>query len=247
MRRYGRWLAALAALGLVASPAGAEAAQDGFFGPAKDFELQPEVDVYVHVAPETRLLFESQGSWIPGEGYTAIALGAHVDWYVVPFFRRLLAPDEAKTRALDLRLGLRYSGTLDPGTASPSQVLAIQFDFTPRYFLPGDILASNRNRGQVRWTFDTDEHVSFLYRGRIQLERELELGHVGLTPFVNAELFWQAPPSMWEQFRMQAGLQCSFGGIGRGQVIEVNYSTVTYLQPTRSWRPMVGVIWYLYI
>jgi hypothetical protein len=52
---------------------------------------------------------------------------------------------------------------------------------------------------------------------------------------------------VWEQFRMQVGLQCSFGGIGRGQVIEVNYTTVTYLQPTRSWRPVVGVIWYLYV
>jgi hypothetical protein len=241
--RLGRCLAALAAL---AGAAGAAAAPDGFFGPAKDAELQPEVDLHVHLGEEARLLFQAQGSWIPGEGYTALALGAYLDWFVLPFFRRLVSPDVAKTRALDLRLGVRYTGTIDPGTGSPSQDLAVQLDFTPRYFLPGGILASNRNRAQVQWAFGAEHPASFLYRGRLQLEREFPVGGAGLTPFANAELYWQAPPSMWEQFRMQAGLQASFGGIGRGQVIEVNYSAVTYLQPGRSWRSVIGLVWYLY-
>jgi hypothetical protein len=31
-----------------------------------------------------------------------------------------------------------------------------------------------------------------------------------------------------------------------GQPFEVNYATVTYLQPARSWRPVLGIIWYQY-
>ncbi len=247
MQRLGRVLALPVVLAALSGAAGTAAAQDAFFGPAKDFELQPEVDLYVHLAPETRLLFQAQGTWIPGESYTELALGAFLDWYTLPFFRHLLSPDEAKTRALELRLGLLYTGTIDAGTGKPSQVLATQFDFTPRYFLPWGILAANRNRALLQWTFGSGENVSFLYRGRLQLEREFEVGKIGLTPFASAELFWQAPPSMWEQFRMQAGLQWSFGGIGRGQVVEVNYSAVTYLQPGRSWRSVVGIIWYLYV
>ncbi len=247
MRRLGRVLALPFVLAALAGAAGTATAEESFFGPAKDFELQPEVDVYVHLVPDTRLIFQAQGSWIPGESYTELALGAFLDWYTLPFFRHLLSPDEAKTRALELRLGLLYTGTIDAGTGKPSQVLAIQFDFTPRYFLPWGILAANRNRALFQWTFGSDGGFSFLYRGRLQLEREFEAGRVGLTPFANVELYWQAPPAMWEQFRLQAGLQCSFGGIGRGQVLEANYSAVTYLQPGRSWRSIVGIVWYVYV
>jgi hypothetical protein len=247
VQRLGRVLALPVVLAALSGAARTAAAQDAFFGSAKDFEVQPEVDLYVHLLPDTRLLLQAQGSWIPGENCSGLALGAYVDWFTLPFFRHLLSPDEAKTRALDLRLGLRYTGTVHAGTGNSSQILAVQFDFTPRFFLPWSILASNRNRAQGRWTFGSGEHVSFLYRGRLQLEREFEVGRVGLTPFANAELFWQAPPSMWQQFRMQAGLQCSFGGVGRGQVVEVNYSAVTYLQPGRSWRSIVGIVLYVYV
>jgi hypothetical protein len=71
-------------------------------------------------------------------------------------------------------------------------------------------------------------------------------GFVGLTPFVNAEFVWQSPPAMWSQFLMEAGLQASFHWFGRGQTFEVNYSAVTSLQPSRSWRPVLGVVWYQY-
>lgn len=72
------------------------------------------------------------------------------------------------------------------------------------------------------------------------------MGQLGLTPSVNVEWIWQAPPAMWTQFQMQAGLQASVHWFGRGQTIEVNYSTGTYLQPSRSWRPVLGVVWYQY-
>jgi hypothetical protein len=48
---------------------------------------------------------------------------------------------------------------------------------------------------------------------------------------------------MWNQFRMEAGLQASVHWFGRGQTFEVNYSTVTNLQPSSNWRPVLGVIW----
>lgn len=67
-----------------------------------------------------------------------------------------------------------------------------------------------------------------------------------LTPFLNAEFIWTTSQDMWSQFRMQVGLQLGAHWFGRGQVIELNGSIFTYLQPTRSHSPVVGLVWYQY-
>jgi hypothetical protein len=232
---------------LLATQGGNARAQGtSFFGPNDGFEIQPEVDVYWHVAEDARLLLEAQGTSIPSQDYGSVAVGVYGDWMLAPFFRDLVSPDQALTRALNLRLGVRYVGTLDPGTIGSSQRLAIQLDVTPRYFLPWSILLSNRNRLQVQWQLGETDSFNFRYRGRLQVQREFDVDQAGLTPFMNVEWVWQAPPAMWLQFRMQAGLQTSVHWFGRGQTFEVNYSTVTYLQPGRSWRPVLGIIWYQY-
>jgi hypothetical protein len=246
-RREGLRLALIAATLLVAAHGGQARAQGTpFFGPDQGFEIQPEVDVYYHVSEDARLLLEVQGMSIPTRGNGSIAVGAYGDWMLAPFFRNLVSPDQALTRALNLRLGVRYLDTLDPGATGSSQRLAIQLDVTPRYFLPWSILLSNRNRLQAQWQLGEADSFTFRYRGRLQVQREFDVGGVGLTPFVNVEFIWQSPPAMWVQFRMQAGLQASVPWFGRGQTFEVNYSTVTYLQPARTWRPVLGIIWYQY-
>jgi hypothetical protein len=232
---------------LVLATGTAAGAQDtGFFGPDKGLELQPEVDVFRHVADGVRLLLQIQDSAIPSEGNNTLAVGGFVDWFVAPVVRNLVSPDKALTHALNLRLGVRYRGTLAEGTVGPAQSVALRFEVTPRYFLPWSILLSNRNRLQVNWNLGGSDSVTWIYRGRLQAQREFDAGGVGLTPFVNVEFVWQSPPAMWNQFRMEAGLQASVHWFGLGQTFEVNYSTVTYLQPSRSWRPVLGVIWYQY-
>jgi hypothetical protein len=86
-------------------------------------------------------------------------------------------------------------------------------------------------------------------RVRPQLEREFPLsleGDTSLTPFVNVEFIWTTSQDMWAQLRMQAGLQLAVHWFGAGQVIEVNGMVVTYLQPSRSYSPVIGVVWYQY-
>jgi hypothetical protein len=221
------------------------AQEASFFGPNQGFEIQPEVDVYYRVSDNARLLLQLQDTAVPSTGSNSTFVGGFADGYVAPLVRKVLNPDEALVHALALRLGLVYTNTLAPGAAGSTQTLGIQFQATPRYFLPWSILLSNRNRILTRWTLGGGSFL-FRYRGRLQVEREFPVGEVGLNPFVNAELFWQSPPSMWSQFRMQAGLQASVHWFGRGQTLEVNYSTITYLQPSRSWRPVLGIILYLY-
>ena len=217
----------------------ASAQESGFFGPNKGFELQPEVDAYYHVEEDLRLRMQVQSTIIPSEDNAAINVGGFVEWLLSPLARQLLHPDRSKTRALALSLGVRYYGTLDPGTVGPSQTLVLQGDFIPRYFLPWSILLINRNRVQARWELETSDPFSFRYLGRLLLERELEIDKVGLTPFADVEFQSGVSPGDVEGVLAEGGLQCSFGG----QVLEAKYSAITYLQPSRSWRPMVSVIW----
>jgi len=230
----------------LALPATSRAQESGFFGSSQGFEVQPEVDLFYHLADGVRLLLQVQDTAIPSEGNNTLAVGGFVDWFVAPAFRELISPDKALTHALNLRLGVRYKATLDPGTVGTAQSVAIRFEATPRFFAPWSILLSNRNRFQVNWNLGGNDSATYIYRGRLQAQREFDVGDVGLTPFVNVEFVWQSPPAMWNQFRMEAGLQASVHWFGRGQTFEVNYSTVTYLQPRRSWRPVLGIIWYQY-
>jgi hypothetical protein len=231
---------------VLAVPAMGSAQDTGFFGPDKGFEIQPEVDVFYHVADGFRLLLQVQDTAIPSEGNNTLAVGGFADWFVAPVLRELISPDRSLTHALDLRLGVRYKGTLAEGTVGPAQSMAIRLEVTPRFFAPWSVLLSGRNRLQVNWNLGGNDSVTYIYRGRVQAQREFDVGGVGLTPFVNLEFVWQSPPAMWSQFRMEAGLQASVHWFGRGQTFEANYSTVTSLQPSRSWRPVLGVIWYQY-
>ena len=115
--------------------------------------------------------------------------------------------------------------------------------------MPGGILVTLRNRVEAQG--DLDQAASFVWRlqTRAQLEREFVLSHEGrssVTPFLNAEFVWTTSQNMWAQFRMQAGRQLAVHGFGQGQVIELNGSVVTYLQPARSCSPIIGVVWYPY-
>ena len=221
--------------------------EGNYFGPAQPLQLRPEVDAYYHLGEDFRLLAQAQSTFIPADSNSTLNVGAFADWMIAAVFRPLLSPDLAKSRALNLRLGLRYLTTLDPGTLKSSQTIVLQGDVTPRYFLPWGILLSNRNRLQARWSLGSSDSFSFRYCGRIQVEREFDVGRVPLTPFVNAELVWASPPAMWTQYRMEAGLQYGFHWFGRGQIIEANFTALTKLQPSHSWSPVLGFVWYLYL
>ena len=235
---------AAAAVALFALEARAQGT--GYFGPEMPFQIQPEVDAYLKLGKDFRLLAQLQTTFIPADSNSTANVGVYGDWLIGAPVRSLLSPDESKTRTADLRVGLQYDTTLDPGTQNSSRTLVLQEDFTPKFFLPWDILLSNRNRFQERWSLEGSDGFSFRYLGRLQFEREFDVGHSSLTPFLNAELTWSAPPAMWTEFRVEAGVQHGPHWFGWDQIIELNFSIVTKLQPSHSWSPVVGLIWYVF-
>jgi hypothetical protein len=230
------------AFGLVALLATAPVQAQGFFGPQGPTAWMPEVDAYFRVADGVRLQAQVQPYLVPAQNVSQVNFGIYGSWLVADVLRELLSPDKAKTHAVDMRVGLLYCATLDPGTQGPGNLWILQAELTPRFNLPGGILSSVRNRVSFNWAVDGASGFFFVYRGRFQLEREIEVGRAPITPYVNVEFLWQQQPAMWTQFRIQGGLQVGFDLFARGQTVELNYVAVTSLQPSRSWTPQVGLV-----
>ena len=223
----------------------ADATASDFFGPSDGLQIQPELDVFERLSDDFRLIQRVLPTFIPSQGYSEMGLGAYVGLFVAPLTTRTISPDLARRRRLDIRLGVEWYPSLEEGTARASNVLLADLECTPRLVVPGEVLFTLRYRVEARWQLA--EPTSFTWRLRIrpQLEREFDLSDtVSLTPFVNAEWIWSTTRDMWDQFRMQVGLQLGVYWFGAGQMIEVSGSVFTYLQPSRSHAPVLGAVFY---
>jgi hypothetical protein len=220
-----------------------------FFGSSEGLQVWPELDVFVGAGDAFRIIGKLEPTWIPSLGNYSAGASIYGNWLVSPFMPTLTSPEIAKRRRLDVRVGLSWYPTVVAGNAGWANLLQAEAEATGRTTIPGEVLATLRNRVEARWQLD--EPTSFAWRLRIrpQIEREFGLSAQpvsSLTPFANVEFIWSTSDDMWDQFRMQAGLQLGVEWFGKGQVIEVNGAIVTYLQPARSHAPVIGVVWYQY-
>ena len=220
-----------------------------FFGPSQGLQLQPELDVIQGFGDSFRVIAKLEPTFVPSESNATAGVSLYGAWMLAPFMETTITPDIAKRRRLDVRLGVSWYPTTVSGTAGWSNLLQLEGEATVRESIPWQILATLRSRVEAVWQLDEPTSFVWRLRARLQLEREFDFSdrnHTSLTPFANAEVVWTTSQNMWAQFRMQAGLQLGVQWFGKGQVIEVNGSVVTYLQPSRSYSPVIGVVWYQY-
>jgi hypothetical protein len=245
-----RWLAVLPiAVAAMAVPVGARADVSDFFGPSQALQLQPEVDVIQAFGRSFRIIVKVEPTFVPLQSYGEMGVSLYAAWFVAPLTEPLLSPDIAKRRRLDVRLGAGWYPTLDAGTQGWSNLLMVEGEATVRTMIPGSVLATSRNRVEARWQLDEPTSFTWRLRSRLQLEREFDVSDrtaTSLTPFGNVEFIWSTAQDMWSQFRIQIGLQLGVDWFGAGQVIEVNSTLITYLQPSRSYAPVIGLVWYQY-
>jgi hypothetical protein len=246
-----RWLAAVMpiAVAAMAVPSGASADVSDFFGPSQGLQLQPELDVIQGFGNSFRVIAKLEPTIVPLQSYGEMGVSLYGAWLIAPITEPLVSPDIAKRKRLDVRLGAGWYPTLDPGTQGWSSLLMAEGEATMRTLIPGAVLATSRNRVEARWQLDEPTSFTWRLRTRLQLEREFDLSDrskTSLTPFGNVEFIWSTAQDMWSQFRIQVGLQLGVDWFGVGQVIEVNSTLITYLQPSRSYAPVIGLVWYQY-
>jgi hypothetical protein len=112
-------------------------------------EFRPEVDAYINLNPVARLfLLASFRNHQAGDSWHG-DFGAEVDLALKPVFRRELRQraDVFDQRFLSCRAGFRYISSLTGGAPYLEHRWIVEC--TPRSPLPGKLVLSDRNRGEM--------------------------------------------------------------------------------------------------
>jgi hypothetical protein len=175
-----------------------------FFAPAalsQTFEFLPEVDVFVKLDPSTRFWFQAKETREDGVP-TQAEIGPSIDFYWRPL--KNLIPngvDEAKTTFILLSFGYRYL----PSSSAP-ETNRILLMATPRLPISAHskLVISDRNRGEINFS---NGDVTWRYRNRLQLEREITIRSYHPTPYANIEVYYDSNFQKWSSTVIQAGSQ----------------------------------------
>jgi len=208
MRWPCRWFSFLAKQGWFA------ALMLSFFNLAYSQTTQflPEIDTYVSLDPNARFAFqvkETREDGVP----TQAEIGPSMEFYWRPLKGlRLNGVDESKTRFILLSVGYRYLPASD--APETNRVLMVA---TPRLPLTWELVISDRNRGELNFS---NGQLTWRYRNRLQLEREITIRSYHPTPYANVEVYYDSKFQKWSSTAIEAGSQFP---IGKQSEIDVYY------------------------
>lgn len=171
-------------------------------------ELWPEADVFVKLSENLRLFFLASGTRIEEQGNNDGSLGVHIDFFSSPLFKKRIElaakrADVARNKFLQIRVGYLYSRSSKHST-KPFTEHTPTIEVTPRYYFPNHILITSRSRGDLRFL---DGVFTPRFRQRLKLERSFELKRTALTPYGQAEAFYDWRYDVFHRFRYTAGME----------------------------------------
>jgi hypothetical protein len=153
---------------------------------AQTWELWPEFDAYIPIAPATQLnpfvnLTQSRDTT-----YRQIEIGTYLDWRLASY----------------LVLGGGYSYLYSPDAHSNNEDRAM-VEGTVEFHLPADLHVADRNRFDFRWVGGV---YSTRYRNRLRLSRPVDFDHDRtVTPYVEVEIYYQFNSASISRVQTQIG------------------------------------------
>lgn len=183
-------------------------------------ELWPGADVYVNLNDKSRLFFKYSATRESElNDYADGQVGGYFDFYVLPLARRRLreVPDAARDKFLMFRVGYLYSQT-PAGASKPSTQHIPTVEADPRASLPWDMLLTDRNLFELKIVNGDFEPQ---YRNRLRVERSFRTGRFVLTPYTEAEAFYNWKYNAFDEVRYTAGLEWQ---VVRVLVLEAYYT-----------------------
>jgi len=161
-------------------------------------QFWPEVDTYIKLDSRMRLMFMASRT-TDGSTYDSAQIGANLDITLKPIRRVLVqSNDSSKRTYLTFGIGYRYLTNLD----KPSENRAL-LELTPRYYLPLGILASDRNRFELRII---SGNLTWRYRNRLNLERSFNIKSLRFTPYAQGEVYYYSQYGLWNKDSYGFGL-----------------------------------------
>lgn len=128
-----------------------------------------------------------------------------LDVGLLPFFRRYVFkdPNAEKAQRLTTRLGFAHLPDLRD-VENPDDENRGILEITARVPFGGAWLLSDRNKGDFRWI---DGDYSARYRNRLRLEHSMALDTLKLTPYANAEAYYDFKANEWNRADMTLGAE----------------------------------------
>lgn len=171
-------------------------------------ELWPKAEVYVKLSEDSRLMFLGSATRIREQGYSDGTLGVHVDLFDTRFFRNLMLwsarhSDVSRSHFLQLRIGYLYSRSAKSSSSQYTEHTPTM-ELSPRYYLPKNILITNRLRGDLRILNGV---FTPRLRERVKIERTFRFWRTALTPYGDAEIFYDWRFNAWHRFRYTGGVE----------------------------------------
>jgi hypothetical protein len=168
---------------------------------AQTSEVLPEIDVFVSFDPDARFAFQAKETRENGVP-TQAEIGPSLEFYWRPL-KHLLSNgvDQAKTKFILLSFGYRYL----PSSSAPetNRILLVA---TPRVPISArsKVVIADRNRGELNFS---NGDLTWRYRNRLQVEREITIRSYHPTPYANIEVYYDSKFHKWSSTVIQAGSQ----------------------------------------
>ncbi len=174
---------------------------------ADSWEGWPEAWAFVRLNPQTRLFFDvayTTGKEAPAQ---ALDLAAYVDVAIKPILRPVLRQEDwARNRYLWARVGYDHILKAEDGVRAPSEDRGIVALYAKNE-MPAAIWLEGRARADLRWI---DDDYSTRYRLRLEATREFSVLDRPVTPYLNAEWFYDTRFDGWARVLYQGGAEVTF-------------------------------------
>jgi len=163
-------------------------------------EFFPEVDTYFKLYSLVRFVFQAKETKEGGDP-TQAEIGPSIDIYMKPLIKlkdlTVFDLDDSKSRPLVSSVGYRYVPS--PNKATTNRLEPVITSHLP---LPGRMLLSDRNRGDLDWS---NGNFTWRYRNRLTLERRVSIHSYHPAPYASAEGFYESQYGKWSSTDLYAG------------------------------------------
>lgn len=173
----------------------------GIFLPERsraDTRGAPEFSLYVTHSTMFRSRFAANASWSKDKSdFTSASFEYDLDIGLLSFFRRYVFkdPNAEKSKRITFRLGYAYYEDLTSGDVDTNEKRGIG-EVTFRFPLGRSWLLTDRNRGELRHFGEVESNR---YRNRLRIERNVAISKFRITPYANAEGYYESNTDEWNQ------------------------------------------------
>jgi len=173
------------------------------------WEFWAELNLFKKVNPTTRLYFVVANTKGKEAAFRTVDLAGFVDLTIGPQLPRRRQKQDWQTRKyLWVRIGYDYVFKAEERTRTAPEHRGIVALYG-RAYLPGAILVEGRTRADLRWI---EGNYSTRYRLRFEVNRDFTVLDRVVTPYFQAEYFYDTRYDGWSRDLYQAGAEIGVTG-----------------------------------